>query len=115
MEAPNPVPAITQFIQAMPKAELHLHLEGAIQPQTMLTLARRHNQTLPVTSLEEMQRWLIFTDFQHFRQICRVMKDLLQTPEDFALVAYECSHDMAAQNIHYREVSVTAYAHTHYL
>jgi aminodeoxyfutalosine deaminase len=115
MEATNSVSTVTQFIQALPKAELHLHLEGAIHPQTVLSLARRHNQTLPATSLEELQRWFVFTDFQHFRQICRVMKDLLQTPEDFALIAYECGHDMAAQNIRYREVSVTAYAHTHYL
>lgn len=109
--------SMVQFIQAMPKAELHLHLEGAIQPHTMLALARQHRnpEILPANDLEGLQRWFVFTDFQHFRQICRVMKELLQTPDDFALVAYECGRDMAAQNIRYREASVTMYAHTHYM
>jgi adenosine deaminase len=108
---------LSAFIQAMPKAELHIHLEGAIQPHTMVALARHHERLhdLPVTDLAEIRNWFRFTDFQHFRQICLVMKNLLQTPEDFALVAYECGADMAAQNILYREITLTPYAHTDYL
>jgi aminodeoxyfutalosine deaminase len=108
--------SLAAFIQAMPKAELHVHLEGSIQPATLLELARRHNQLdkLPGTDVETLRRWFTFTDFRHFIDIYLTIQDLLRTEEDFALVTYECGADMAAQNIRYREVTFTPFTHTHY-
>ena len=108
------LPDTTAFIQAMPKAELHVHLEGAIQPETLLTLARRHQQldTLPTIDLDGLRRWFTFTDFPHFIKIYMTISSLLRTPEDFALVVYACGADMAAQNIRYREVTFTPFTHT---
>jgi len=77
---------VTNFIQAMPKAEIHIHLEGAIQPKTVLELARRHKM------LDQLPA-------------------LLRTPDDFALIVYACGEDMAQQNIRYRELTVTPYTH----
>jgi len=64
-------PELSNFIHAMPKADLHVHLEGAIQPRTVLGLARRHGMrhTLPATDLEGLRRWYAFTDFEHFLEV----------------------------------------------
>lgn len=106
--------AALAFIQAMPKAELHVHLEGAIQPETLLELARCHHRlaALPATDLVGLRRWFTFTDFPHFIQIYLTISDLLRTPDDFALIAYACGADMAAQNIRYRELTFTPFTHT---
>ena len=107
-------PATAAFIHAMPKAEIHVHLEGAIQPETLLTLARRHNHldALPTSDLDGLRRWFTFTGFPHFVQIYLTISDLLRTPEDFAFVVYACGADMAAQNIRYRELTFTPFTHT---
>lgn len=108
-------PALDQFLSAMPKAELHIHLEGSIQPATLLELARRHRRlhTLPAQDEPGLQRWFTFTGFQHFIKIYLTISDLLRTPDDFALITYACGADMAAQNIRYRELTFTPYTHTH--
>ena len=94
---------LAEFIQALPKAELHIHLEGAIQPETVLALAQRHNKldVLPAKDVAGLQKWFTFTDFPHFIEIYLTVQDLLQTPDDFELITYECGADMAAQNILY--------------
>jgi aminodeoxyfutalosine deaminase len=115
VSTPEPLaPDLAAFIRAMPKAELHIHLEGSIQPQTLLTLAERHNRLdrLPSTEIHGLQRWFTFTDFPHFVQIYWTISDLLRTPEDFALVVYACGADMAEQGIRYREVTFTPFTHT---
>lgn len=106
--------ATRDFIAAMPKAEIHIHLEGAIQPETLLELARRHRREdkLPTTNIEGLRRWFTFTDFPHFIQIYWTISDLLRTPEDFALIVHACGADMAAQNIRYRELTFTPFTHT---
>ena len=110
-------PHLAAFIAAMPKAELHIHLEGSIQPQTVLALAQRHNMldTLPAYDLPGLQRWFSFTDFNHFVDIYFTISDLLRTSEDFATIVHDCGADMAAQNIRYRELTFTPYNHTHLL
>lgn len=106
--------SIRHFINQMPKAEIHIHLEGAIQPEVVLRLAQRHNMVdrLPGTDVDALRQWFRFTDFPHFVEIYLTISDLLQTPADFATIAYECGADMAAQNIRYREITFTPYTHT---
>lgn len=113
MNAQTLLPDIRSFIHDLPKAELHVHLEGAIQPHTVLELARRHNRlnSLPTEKLEDLRRWFTFTDFPHFVQIYVTISALLRTPEDFELIAYECGADMARQNIRYRELTVSPMTH----
>jgi aminodeoxyfutalosine deaminase len=103
------------FIHAMPKAELHVHLEGTIQPETVLELAERHGALaqLPAQDVEGLRRWFTFRDFPHFVEIYMAIQALIRTGEDFATVVYRCGEDMAAQNIRYRELTVTTYTHTH--
>lgn len=104
----------SEFIQALPKAEIHVHLEGAIQPETVLRLARRNKKLadLPANNVAGLRRWFTFTDFPHFVQIYLTIQNLIRTPEDFELITYELGADMARQNIRYSEATFTAYSHT---
>lgn len=108
-------PELETFIEQMPKAEIHIHLEGAIQPETVLQLAQRHNMLhlLPGEDAAALRQWFTFTNFPHFIEIYMTIQQLIRTAEDFALIAYENGRDMAAQNILYRECTVTTYTHTH--
>ncbi len=104
------------FIHNLPKAELHVHLEGAMGPQTVLELARRNKKLdrLPAQDIPGLRKWFTFADFSHFIQVYLAIQDLLCTPDDFALIAYELGADMAAQNILYREATFTPFTHTDY-
>ncbi|MCP4358544.1 MAG: hypothetical protein GY796_11055 [Chloroflexi bacterium] len=68
-----------QFIQQIPKAEIHIHLEGAIQPETALELARRHKLTHLLTGddVATLRHWFDFTDFDHFLKIYVTFQDLI--------------------------------------
>jgi len=102
---------ITDFIRAMPKAELHIHLEGAIEPATLLRLAERNQVRLPVSTLEELHAWYKFQDFASFVAVYLTIQSCLRSAADFSLIAYELGVDMARQNIRYREATVTPYTH----
>ncbi len=103
------------FIRTMPKAELHVHLEGTTRPQTLLEMARRNHlaDRLPTSDVGELERWFRFTDFQHFVRVINAIADLFRTPEDYTQLAYECGEEMAALNIRYRELTFTPFTHTH--
>ena len=105
------------LLQSMPKVELHVHLEGAIQPATLIELAQRHNRldTLPGSSDAALRQWFRFTDFHHFIEIYTTISDLLRTPDDFALITVAHAAEMARQQIRYAEVTFTPYTHTHLL
>ncbi len=102
---------IERYLQAVPKVELHVHLEGAIQPETFLLLARRNNVSLPVKSATEARKWFTYRDFPHFIEIFGTISSCLKTAEDYELVAYEFGAEMARQNIRYAEVTFSASTH----
>ncbi|MCA9903327.1 MAG: adenosine deaminase [Anaerolineae bacterium] len=101
------------LIEAMPKVELHVHLEGAVQPETLLKLAHKNGVALPADTVEGINRWYTFIDFPHFIEIYLKISECIQTAEDIELVAREFLSGQAAQNIIYTEATYTAY--THYL
>ncbi len=103
--------SLATFIEAMPKVELHVHLEGAIQPQTLLKLARRYDIALPAQTVEGLRSWYRFSGFPHFIEVYTLISSCLRTPEDIELVAREFLAGQAAQNIRYSEVTYTAYTH----
>ncbi|MBI1881135.1 MAG: adenosine deaminase [Chloroflexi bacterium] len=102
------------FIQAMPKVELHVHLEGSIRPETLLTLARRNQVDLPADTVEGLRAWYTFTDFPLFIEVYLAVSACLRTPDDIELIAREFLAGQAAQNIRYSEVTYTAYTHYKY-
>jgi adenosine deaminase len=98
---------VKQFITQMPKVELHVHLEGSVQPQTLLKLARRHHLSLPADTVESLRRWYTFRDFAHFLEIYLTIAACLRTAEDIELISREFLIGQAKQNIRYSEVTFT--------
>jgi aminodeoxyfutalosine deaminase len=98
---------LTDFIREMPKVELHVHLQGATQPETWLELARRNNVPLPATNIDEMRQWFAFTSFRHFIDTYIQVVKCLVTPDDLEWMAREFLKNQAAQNIVYSEVTYT--------
>jgi len=103
--------SLKNFITQMPKVELHVHLEGAIEPATLLKLAKKHKIDLPATTVEGLQSWYKFKDFPHFVEIYLTISSCLRTPEDIELITREFLIGQASQNIRYSEVTYTAYTH----
>jgi adenosine deaminase len=103
--------SLTSYIEAMPKVELHVHLEGSIQPATLLDLAHRNGITLPYDTAEGLQAWYAFRNFPHFIEVYIVTTRCVKTPDDIELIAREFLTGQAAQNIVYSEATFTAYSH----
>ncbi len=107
----NTSAALHRFVSAMPKVELHVHLEGSIQPGTLLELARRRRVDLPADDEEGLRRWFTFRNFEHFVDIyltcCRCLRD----PEDFQLVLDQFLAEQRRQNVLYSEVHFTIGTH----
>jgi adenosine deaminase len=104
--------SLNKFIRAMPKVELHVHLEGSIQPETLLQLAQRNQKSLPADTVQGLRDWYTFTDFDHFIEVYLAICACLANGDDFELVAREFLRGQAAQNIRYSEVIFTPYTHT---
>jgi aminodeoxyfutalosine deaminase len=100
----------TQMVEAnliAPEAELHLHLQGAIRPDTLLELARRHSIGLPAEDVDGLRRWFQFRDFAHFVEVYALLRACLVEPDDYALVTYEVGAELASQGVRYAEVTFT--------
>ena len=100
---------IEDFIAAMPKVELHVHLEGSIRPQTLLDLAKRNGVSLPGRTVEDLQSWYRFTDFSHFVDVYRTTVSCLRCPDDIELITREFLIGHKAQNILHSEVTYTPF------
>jgi adenosine deaminase len=103
--------SIEQYLQDAPKAELHVHLEGSIRPATLLTLAKRNGIALPAESVEGLQQWFTFRDFNHFIQLYATISRCLRKSEDYALIVYEFGEEMAQQHVRYAEATFSASTH----
>jgi aminodeoxyfutalosine deaminase len=101
-----------EFVDALPKVELHVHLEGSMLPATVLALARRHQvEDIPATE-QALADWYAFKDFNHFLRVYRTAVQVLRDEDDFALLARETALSLAAQNVRYAEMYVTPFIHT---
>jgi len=71
------------FIKELPKAELHMHLEGSIEPERMMEMAKRNNLAFPYASADELRAAYDFTDLQSFLKVLYAGYEVLQTEQDF--------------------------------
>lgn len=101
--------SLESFIRAMPKVELHVHLEGSIQPATLLELARRNDVRLPAEDVAGLQELYRFSDFAHFVQVYSLIQRCLCTRDDWTLIVRRFGAEMDRQNIRYAEVTWTPY------
>ena len=99
------------LVSQLPKAELHIHLEGSIQPQRLEHLARRHGVALSFDPWTLGAR-TVYADLGEFLELFTVVCGLLRTAEDFEAVVVDLGADAVRQNIVYREVMFTP---TYYL
>lgn len=95
---------IESFIRRLPKAELHLHLEGTITPATLVELSQHHDAT-PIT-LPEAEALYHFTDFTGFLFAFKAVCERLITPEDYELAAWRMAQHLAEQGVVHAEVYV---------
>lgn len=103
--------ALAAFCLELPKIELHVHLEGSIQPRTLLELARRRRVELPARNEAGLKDWFRFKDFDHFVEIYLTCSRCLRDPEDFQLVVRDFLREQARQNVLYSEVHFTIATH----
>jgi adenosine deaminase/aminodeoxyfutalosine deaminase len=96
---------IKNFIRRLPKAELHLHLEGTILPSTLVELSARHD-TRPLT-LAEAEDLYRFTNFSEFLESFRAVTRLLIGPEDYELAAWRMIEHLSAQGVVHAEVFIS--------
>jgi aminodeoxyfutalosine deaminase len=96
---------IGDFIRRLPKAELHLHLEGTILPSTLVELSARHDGT-PLT-LAEAEALYRFDDFTSFIESFKAVTRRLISPEDYELVAGRMMQQLAAQGVVHAEVYIS--------
>jgi aminodeoxyfutalosine deaminase len=92
------------FILTLPKAELHLHLEGSIDPPTLLELQSRHGKSATLADIEQLYR---YQDFNGFLMAFKSVTEDLQTPEDFELITYRLLEKLKSENVLHAEVYVS--------
>ena len=96
----------SRFILSLPKAELHLHLEGSIEPSTLLELRQRHG--MEGATLAEVEQLYNYKDFTGFLAAFKDVTAHLRTPEDYELITYRLMERLKAQNVLHAEVIVSA-------
>jgi len=105
-----------EVIARLPKAELHVHFDGSLRPETMLELARAARVTLPASDPESLGRFMLVSDARNLEDYLArfdITVALLQTPEAIERVAYEMVEDAARDNLRYLEVRYDPHLSTH--
>jgi adenine deaminase len=96
----------------MPKAELHLHIEGTLEPELMLKLAQRNNISLPYPDVDSIRQAYRFESLQDFLYVYYTGMAVLRTREDFFDLAYAYFEKIAAQNVAHAEIFFDPQGHT---
>ncbi len=96
--------SLSERIASLPKAELHLHLEGSIQPATVCALTARHGVNI---TEEEVRRRYAYRDFPEFIEAFKWVTTLLRNPEDYALIVRDLAEHLLTQHVVYTEVTLS--------
>src|SRR2546426_805276 len=99
---------MADLYDAIPKVELHCHVEGTVRPATVLELARKAGRPLPVEDPEDLYR---YTSLDTFLAIFWVVQETLTEPVDWERIAYESLVDAAPHGLRYRETFFTPARH----
>ena len=103
---------LAELIKEIPKAELHLHIEGTLEPELMMQLARRNGVHIPYNSVEEIRRAYEFTDLQSFLDIYYAGAQVLVTEQDFYDLTWAYLTRAAADNVRHVEIFFDPQTHT---
>src|SRR5260370_14807224 len=97
-------PLLSNRIASLPKAELHLHLEGSIQPATVCALTARHGV---VMTEEEVRQRYAYRNFPEFIAAFKWVTTFLREPQDYALIARDLAEHLLMQRVVYTEVTLS--------
>jgi adenosine deaminase len=96
-----------ELLHALPKAELHVHLDGSLRPGTMLELAAEYGRTLPVTDPDALADYMYVRDARDlvdYLDRFAITLSIMQTADALERIAFELAEDAAAENVRYMEV-----------
>jgi len=99
-----PIRPPSSFLRQLPKAELHLHLEGAVDPVTLLELRLRRGERVTISEVDQLYR---YTDFPGFLLAFKNITEHLRTPEDYELITYRLMQRLKEENVLHAEVYVS--------
>ena len=102
----------SDLIARLPKAELHLHIEGSFEPEMMMALGERNNVSLPYATLEEAKAAYDFADLQEFLDLYYAGMAVLQTEQDFHDLTGAYLQRVAKDNVVHTEMFFDPQAHT---
>ena len=100
------------FIHGIPKAELHIHVEGSLEPELMLELADKNGIRLPFESVTDIRRAYDFTDLKSFLDIYYHGAKVLLTEDDFYQMTRAYLHKASRQNVRHTEIFFDPQTHT---
>lgn len=101
-----------KLIQGLPKAELHIHIEGSLEPELMFALAERNGIRLRFGSVEELRRAYAFSDLQSFLDIYYEGANVLREEQDFYDLTWAYLERASAQNVRHTEIFFDPQTHT---
>ncbi len=107
-----PADRLPALLQAMPKAELHIHIEGSLEPELIFALAGRNGVKLPYASVDELRRAYAFTNLQSFLDIYYAGASVLLKEQDFYDMAWAYLQRAAADNVVHTEMFFDPQTHT---
>ncbi len=102
---------VNELIQALPKAELHVHLLGAVRPSTLLEIIDKSDIQTDLHSIEDIKNLFQFRDFQHFIEVYMTVVGLVREEKYFELMTYEMLEECYKQNTKYVELSFSPLDH----
>jgi adenosine deaminase len=95
---------LPESVASLPKAELHLHLEGSIQPSTVCALTARHGAAI---TEQEVRRRYAYQNFAEFLETFKWVTSFLCDPQDYALITGDLAEQLLSQRIRYAEVTIS--------
>jgi adenine deaminase len=107
-----PADRLAELLRAMPKAELHLHIEGSLEPELMFALAARNGIALPYADVEALRAAYAFSDLQSFLDIYYAGAGVLRTEQDFEDMAWAYFQRAAADHVVHAEIFFDPQTHT---
>jgi len=114
MNSIKPIPAnrLPDLLRAMPKAELHIHIEGSLEPELIFALAQRNGVAMAYQSVAELRSAYAFSNLQSFLDIYYAGASVLITEQDFYDMAYAYFVKAAADNVVHAELFFDSQTHT---
>lgn len=104
---------VDDFLKALPKVELHVHLVGSASIPTVMQLGRRHGGGRVPTDPAELAEFYRFRDFAHFIEVYQKVNELVTTPDDVTDLVTGIARDVAVAGVRYAEITVTPMSQVH--